>query len=198
MLQPQDIGLLGYIIWYQSTSPTSNGDLSHATYHCAMTEIELLESLERLLACGLVSKVSGWIHIMSATDTLFVISHIYPGVCTEEETVGIPTAWCAKPLAEALQLIQSVPPIVWQHDQFPTADLVTGVKVEPLFPKAVEMAKRSPDMYAWLAVLDCLRYGKAREIAWARNYISKTFYTYHNTVCTPEATDNRLSNLICA
>lgn len=197
MLQPQDLGLLGYIIMYQSTFPASDGDLSHATYHCAMTEIELLESLERLLSCTLVSKATGQVNIMSATDTLFVISHIFPGVVSEEETVGIPTAWCAQPLAD-MQLVQDPLPIVWQHDQFPTADLVTGVKVEPLFPKAVEMAKRSPDLYRWLAVLDCLRYGKAREIAWARNYISKTFSTYYSAMCATGPTSNRLSNLICA
>lgn len=77
-------------------------------------------------------------------------------------TRGIPTAHAAPPLSRLISQGDDLPP-VW-----PFADgKVRGYSFSPLCRSAPMAALRDPRLYEWLALLDAIRGGKARERALA-------------------------------
>ena len=81
---------------------------------------------------------------------------------------GIPTAFAAPVLADRLMSAGDYIH-VWE-DAF-GADL--GQRVEPLFRTAPLAAKRDPDLYAMLALVDSIRLGQAREAGLAGELLKK-------------------------
>jgi len=108
-------------------------------------------------------------------------------------TRGVPTAYSAPPLNEVLRqpgifsrvlndrpdesepaatgLFTQVlaPPLVWPHPE----GEVRGESLEPLYPSAVDAARRDPKLYECLALVDALRVGRAREKNLAIDLLSK-------------------------
>jgi hypothetical protein len=82
---------------------------------------------------------------------------------------GIPTSWAAAPLREHLHADPKDPVPVWR-DPSGTA---RGYQIEPLFKSAPYAAKRDPELYELLALVDALREGKARERALAAEELGK-------------------------
>jgi hypothetical protein len=98
-----------------------------------------------------------------------------------EITRGVPTAFSAPPLTELLsrpllafdnpltraaaaaaghpQLSAPAVPLVWPHPE----GEVRGESFEPLYPSAVDAARRDNNLYQCLALVDALRIGRARE-----------------------------------
>jgi hypothetical protein len=74
------------------------------------------------------------------------------------EARGMPTAWAAKPLVDEVVSSQRNPP-VWPSARGKTR----GISLEPLHPSAPEAARRDPDLYRLLAVVDAIRIGGERE-----------------------------------
>lgn len=71
---------------------------------------------------------------------------------------GMPTAHSAMPLSK--QVVSDA------HDQYvwPTDDgEVRGQAIVPLYPSAPLAARRDPELYEFLALIDALRAGRARE-----------------------------------
>jgi hypothetical protein len=75
---------------------------------------------------------------------------------------GIPTAWAAPPLSHEITTAEPLPP-VWPD---PMGDS-RGLIVEPLHPNVPKAAKKDPDLYELLALLDALRIGGPRELSLA-------------------------------
>lgn len=76
---------------------------------------------------------------------------------------GVPTAHSAPPLVGRIAASSSELPLVW-----PDAEgTVRGRRVEPLYRSAPGIARRNPQMYELLALIDALRCGAARERALA-------------------------------
>jgi hypothetical protein len=89
------------------------------------------------------------------------ITHGVPyafAVTPGEVTRGVPTAWAAPALAAQFSQNDSLPP-VWPDPE----GLLQGVAVSPLFRSAVNAAKKDPELYDLLALVDALRIGRARE-----------------------------------
>jgi hypothetical protein len=82
---------------------------------------------------------------------------------------GIPTSWAAAPLRDHLRADPNDPVPVWR-DPNGTA---RGYQIEPLFKSAPYAAKRDPELYELLALVDALREGKARERALAAEQLEK-------------------------
>jgi len=61
------------------------------------------------------------------------------------------------------------PPLVWPH---PEGD-VRGESLEPLYPSAIDAARRDRALYESLALVDALRVGRARERALAIDLLTK-------------------------
>jgi hypothetical protein len=73
-------------------------------------------------------------------------------------TRGFPTSYAAEPLVRHIDQGDELPP-VW-----PSAEGTTkGVALEPLYPTVPEAAKRDPQLYELLALVDALRDGRVRE-----------------------------------
>jgi len=59
----------------------------------------------------------------------------------------------------SLQQMYADPPLVWPHPE----GEVRGESIEPLYPSAVDAARRDSRLYECLALVDALRIGRARE-----------------------------------
>jgi len=59
----------------------------------------------------------------------------------------------------SLQQMFADPPLVWPHPE----GEVRGESIEPLYPSAVDAARRDSRLYECLALVDALRIGRARE-----------------------------------
>jgi hypothetical protein len=83
----------------------------------------------------------------------------------KEATRGIPTAWAAPVFGE--RIISGEMPPVWPDPE----GNVRGTSVEPLYSSAPGASQRDPALYDLLALVDAMRFGRARERAFAEKEI---------------------------
>lgn len=84
-----------------------------------------------------------------------------------ETTRGLPTAWGAPVLRDGFSADEAPP--VWPDPE----GTVRGQSVKPLYPSAVLAARRDPELYDLLALVDALRLGRARERKLAEELLEK-------------------------
>ena len=77
---------------------------------------------------------------------------------------GIPTAYAAKPLSDLIQRNDEPVP-VWPHPE----GIERGLSCEPIYKTACQAALNDPKLYEYLALVDALRIGRAREITMAKS-----------------------------
>lgn len=70
----------------------------------------------------------------------------------KEVTRGMPTAWAAPAMSGKFSSSDQVPP-VWPDPE----GRVQGASVQPLYPSVPGAARRDPELYALLALVDALR-----------------------------------------
>ncbi len=100
-------------------------------------------------------------------DTLLAVKHFFPAK-RGEMSRGIATAYAAAPLQN--QFVQDGdPPPVWPHP----LGTERGIACEPLYKSAPEAALRDPALYEYLALVDTLRIGRAREVGLARQELER-------------------------
>jgi hypothetical protein len=75
-----------------------------------------------------------------------------------EVTRGIPTSYAAEPLKSEVSMSNDLPP-VWPWHEGNTR----GVGLEPLYKRVPQAALRDPKLYQFLALVDAIRDGRARE-----------------------------------
>jgi hypothetical protein len=75
-----------------------------------------------------------------------------------ELTRGVPTSYAAEPLRQVIALGDEPPP-VWPF----AAGSQRGIAFEPLYRQAPKAALGDPVLYEFLALVDALRDGRARE-----------------------------------
>ena len=83
-------------------------------------------------------------------------------------TRGVPTAYAALPLSDSIAPGADPPP-VWPLSTGP----VRGVSFSPLHKNVPRAALADPRLYELLALVDALRYGRARERALAGSELTK-------------------------
>lgn len=71
---------------------------------------------------------------------------------------GRPTAWAAEPLRGMMAESNEAPP-VWPDPR----GVERGPTIQPIAKGVVELADARPEMGAWLALLDAVRVGRARD-----------------------------------
>jgi hypothetical protein len=85
----------------------------------------------------------------------FGVPCVYP-VQVGPNAIGIPTGASAPAFGDSIEDAETM---VW-----PSADgEALGVAIDPLYPRAPELAKRNPELYDRLAMLDSIRSGGGRE-----------------------------------
>lgn len=94
------------------------------------------------------------------------VPYVFPAT-PNEITRGMPTAWAAPVMAGKVTSSDQVPP-VWRDPD----GKVQGASVEPLYPTTPAAARRDPELYALLALVDALRIGRARERAIAEKELT--------------------------
>jgi hypothetical protein len=85
-----------------------------------------------------------------------------------EPTRGIPTSYAAEPLRKMIAPGAALPP-VWPYANGSTR----GVAFQPLYKLAPAAALRDPVFYEYLALVDALRDGRARDRKIAEDMIVK-------------------------
>jgi hypothetical protein len=75
-----------------------------------------------------------------------------------EVTRGVPTSYAAEPLRSEVSMSNDLPP-VWPWHEGNTR----GVGLEPLYKSVPQAALRDSNLYQFLALVDAIRDGRARE-----------------------------------
>ena len=86
----------------------------------------------------------------------------------EQITRGMPTAWAAPAMSGKISSSDQLPP-VWPDPE----GRVQGASVRPLYSSVPGAARRDPELYDLLALVDALRIGRARERALAEKEINQ-------------------------
>lgn len=73
-------------------------------------------------------------------------------------TRGVPTSWAAPPLNRHIAPSPEPPP-VWPHPE----GSIRGLELTPLHKTAPKVALADVKIYELLALVDCIREGRARE-----------------------------------
>lgn len=150
MLKGQDIVVLLALIGEEGTTIPGlaeriGSDL--ASVHRSLSRLEELRVLRDGRRVNLVSCEELLVH---------ALRYMFPARFSGESR-GIPTAWAAPALASVFAADDSQPPVwpTWDGD-------VRGIAVEPLHKMVPEAARRDPELYRRLALVDALRFGEAR------------------------------------
>lgn len=153
MLKPQDIVVLAKL----ACSRPEDQTFPRLAVALGMSPSEVHAAVKRAAASGLVDKGTRAIR-KAAVLEFFVhgLRYVFPaerlGV-----TRGIPTSYAAPPL-NAHFAAGELPP-VWPHPEGTSR----GEGLAPLYKSAPSAALRDPQLYEWLALIDALRAGRARE-----------------------------------
>ena len=91
-----------------------------------------------------------------------------------EVTRGVPTSYAAPPLKDEILRGNELPP-VWPWAEGNTR----GVALEPLYRTAPQAALRDSSLYEFLALVDAIRDGRARERKIAERELVKRLRTVH-------------------
>jgi DNA-binding Lrp family transcriptional regulator len=91
-----------------------------------------------------------------------------------EVTRGIPTSYAAEPLKSEVSMSNDLPP-VWPWPEGNTR----GVGLEPLYKSVPRAALRDSNLYQFLALVDAIRDGRARERKIAERDLVRRLRTTH-------------------
>lgn len=94
------------------------------------------------------------------------VPHAFPAR-PKEVTRGMPTAWAAPAMVRKFSASEQMPP-VWPDPE----GKVQGAAVRPLYSSVPHAARRDPELYDLLALVDALRLGRARERTLAEKEIT--------------------------
>ena len=113
-------------------------------------------AVQRLNAANLLSPGERSVALRRFWDFLkFGVPCVYP-IQVGPNAIGVPTGASAPAFGDSIEDAESM---VWPH-----ADgEALGVAVDPLYPRAPQLAKRNPELYDRLAMVDSLRSGVGRE-----------------------------------
>ena len=166
MLKPQDIVIIGKVL-AKGDEPWSQGGLA---VELDMSPSEINAGIKRAVKSGLMRKDDGGYHLVKPAIEEFLchgLKYVFPAE-RGEPTRGMPTGYAAPPLRNQIAPGKDLPP-VWPD----AAGKRRGYALKPLYRSVPIAASRDRDLYAFLAVADALRNGKAREQAVAKREISR-------------------------
>jgi len=152
MLRPQDIVVLVKLLIEENESWTQIS-LAKSLF---LSQSEISESLKRTSYARLLINKGKEVARQPFMDLLqYGVPFIFPqqpGIASR----GIPTAHSAAPLA---QLISSNENYVWPYYK----GNVKGKSILPFYPTVVQAVEQDAILYEYLALIDAVRVGRARE-----------------------------------
>lgn len=97
------------------------------------------------------------------------VPYLIPGNLGAEGR-GIPTAWGVEPLRSAL--VSDGPSPVWPSPH----GTMRGPVLEPIAESVVDLVEGDPELLQWLALVDAIRVGRARERELASNELRRRIW----------------------
>lgn len=126
-------------------------------------------ALERAKGADLYSADRREVHLPHLEEfTLHALRFVVPARL-EALAPGVPAAWAAEPMANAIRSSGDDPPPVWPYAR----GRVRGQAIEPLHSAAPEAVENWPELGEVLALLDSLRAGDIRVRQVAGDLLSK-------------------------
>lgn len=162
-LLPQDVLVLAKLVTYGGHRPP----MAQVAADLGLSPSQVHASLKRLVRSRLIAPSTNQPQLRAVEEFLLHgVKYAFPAL-RGEATRGMPTAYAAPPLNEAIEA--GVDPLpVW-----PIAEgAVRGLTLEPLHKSVPEAAKRDSLLYEILALIDALRDGRARERQLAERELS--------------------------
>lgn len=152
-LRPADLAIVLTLAVRKGAPKTSYGKLGQLL---GLSSSTVFEGVQRLEAAGLL-------HPGTREPNRHVLrnfiehgaKHAFPPTLGREKR-GVPTAHSGPLLRELFDEGQAV---VWPDAEGP----VRGTALEPLYPNAITLPERAPEVYSALTLVDALRVGQARE-----------------------------------
>lgn len=161
-MRPLDIVVLLKIATFMDSNWLMK-DIAQILYISAS---EVSESLNRSMLAGLIASDKKKLMRQALLEFLqYGIKYVYPqkpGALVR----GMATAYSAPPLSD---LIQSSEPIVWAYAE----GNVRGQAIEPLHPSVPKSCENDSALYEFLALVETLRIGRAREQTMAIEILKK-------------------------
>jgi DNA-binding Lrp family transcriptional regulator len=137
---------------------------------------EVHAAVRRLLQARLIDPETKRVRAEALRDFLVHgVPYAFPA-SPKEMTRGMPTAWAAPVMAQKFNSSDQVPP-VWPDPQ----GSMQGASVQPLYASVPGAARRDPNLYQLLALVDALRIGRARERAMAEEEITQRLVSHAAT-----------------
>ena len=159
-LQPQDI-LIALKIAILGEFPTYR-ELAKSLH---MSVGEAHQSVKRAIASGLLSPRTKKANKAALSEFLIHgIRYVFP-VKPAAERRGMPTAHGASPLNKVFGKDDKPP--IWPDK----SGVVSGPAIKPLYKSAPQAAKDDEKLYEFLALVDALRIGRARERKLAQEHL---------------------------
>jgi len=169
MIKPQDIVIIGKIL-SKGEEHWSQGQIAA---ELKMSASEINAALKRAERAGLLRKDTSRYHPVKSAIEEFLLhgfKYVFPADLGEP-TRGIPTGASAPALREYFLGNDDLPP-VWPDPE----GEVRGYSLRPLYSSVPAAVKSDPDLYAFLALLDALRAGRAREVKLAKSKLQNLLH----------------------
>lgn len=167
-MRPQDI----VILLKKITSVGRNMNGKELSESLGLSAAEISMAMERNRQAQLVDSTKKHVNILALREFLvYGIKYCFPAQLGRTVR-GMPTASSADPIKQVVASNGNV--FVWK-DPLGT---VRGQSITPLFPSAVEAAKKDSDLYALLVIVDTIRIGKVRERQAAIDFLDKYIQSY--------------------
>lgn len=153
MLKPQDILLCLRLV----DAPPAERTFTKLAEALGLSASEAHSAVKRATRSGLVDAGSRAVRKDALLEFLVHgLRYVFPPEW-RGLTRGLPTSFAAPPLAA--EFAASDLPPVWPHPE----GTARGEGLAPLYKSAPNAALRDPHLYEWLALVDALRAGRARE-----------------------------------
>jgi len=138
-------------------------DIAHSI---GVSQSSVHESLKRLYSHRLFSRSRQTANVLTLHEFLaYGARYLFSTGQTDRTAIGMPTAWAAAPLDDIIAYAGEPP--VWPSK----LDQVAGFVAAPIYPTVPFAASQDPALYELLALIDGLRFGRAREINYSREML---------------------------
>lgn len=164
MLKQQDILILLKIVTYKGVSFAMK-DVAAAL---KISPSQVTESLERCRCCGLIDSTKQKVQKLALLELLVHgIKYVFP-ITPGGRVRGIPTAHYVSPMKEQI-VASDNDMLVWPYSR----GNHKGFSITPLYRTVPEIVQNDEELYQLLAIVDCLRMGRRREVELAKDELEK-------------------------
>jgi hypothetical protein len=169
VLKPQDIVvLLRMLIWKENRS----WRFSDLSVDLKMSQSEVHQAVKRAQLAGLYDPLTKRPRRQALNEFIIHgLKYAFPGAIGEVEE-GMPTAHSAPPLVNEI-VSDSKSLYVWPMK----GTKKKGNRIVPLHKNVPLVARKFPDLYRFLALIDALRVGRARERELAEKQLTEMLMT---------------------